>query len=235
MFEGYKVPECTEKEVRKMLKEGDCHSGSVPCMSQCSKCIFFDTPIMNGVTQRYYDHRWPKKVAVHCPTEEEWDRVIKKEGMSRHHMLEWSSFAEPCIILGHPYYFNTEKADIGGWLKLHGYKIISAAEFLGEGVWKDRAVIMPESDYLHVNFTKPIISLIVGGSGIILNTEEDMNASIEKVFGNSRTSNEVKMVDKYFGNVPVNNLTELLLEKHKEEIFKKAAELKKEEEEAKKD
>ncbi|MCK5132422.1 MAG: hypothetical protein KAR40_09770 [Candidatus Sabulitectum sp.] len=219
-FEGYKVPECTEEEVGKTIEGNICALPKcpVPVIIRCGDCVLGIRHMKDkGVTQRYKDHRWPQRIAVHCKTQEEWDRVREKAGHISTFSMSDKEFKDGVCITLH-----------GGWnrtpyLEYAGYKIISAAEFLGE-----------EKGYYY--FDRPVtVTHPVTGEVTTLNTEADMNASIKKVYGNTRTSNEVDMVDKFFGEIPVGNFSELLLEKHKDEIFKKAKALQKEEDAAKKD
>ena len=77
----------------------------------------------------------PKKLAVHCPTEELFDRVsekLKEEGYDTH-SFNWSRFnegrEEPCIGLGWLEEKNAAMADKWFWGR-KGYKVVSATEYL---------------------------------------------------------------------------------------------------------
>ena len=205
MFEGYKVPECTEEEVRKAVKSRGCYftTRECPIDTQCSNCVISYRQVESGVTQRYLDHRWPEKVAIHCPTQELWDRVRKKMGTS-----DWEYYARmPCISTKHtstrgPVEYYEEKV----------YKIISAEEYLGEE--------KSEARWHKMNADGTVVT-------ISLNMEEDMNASIQKAY---KTTDEAVLVDKWFGKEIGGVFTHyLILNDHKKEYLEEAKRLEKEE------
>ena len=84
-FEGCEVPECTKEEVIRSIENyACCISGDRCPVKNCIGCVLSRENRAKGITQRYLDSRWPKdkdpkkKIAVHCPTKELWDRVQKK-------------------------------------------------------------------------------------------------------------------------------------------------------------
>ena len=139
-FEGYKVPECTEEEVRASMERtasGTCRIKN--CIYSCGRCIlryddlYDDDPKERKERlQRYLDHCWPKKVeriAVSCKTQEEWDTVRRKAGVEYGH--SYFSFSDNPVDWW--YVRPQEKLTARGWwVKQEGYKIISAQEFLDE-------------------------------------------------------------------------------------------------------
>ena len=264
-FEGYKVPECTEEEVRAMLIKGDCLGGGsyyTECHDlKCGDCLFekFD----NSTTQRYLDHRYPRKIAVHCKIQEEWDRVAKKAGKADICAGKWESYKErACVILSSTIHHYTSYDGVGdGWFEANGYKIISAQEYLGEekvgpksgladalvanygldgvddclSITDEGTIFKNDGSIMMWNrpLTEDEIATLTGWT---LNKEEDMNTSIKAVYGKDKTYEEVEMVDKYFGGgIDQTRFGIILLTAHKVEVFEKAEALKKEEEEAKED
>lgn len=253
-FEGYKVPECTEEEVRAILHDGDCPQDGgryfEDCHEmRCHECLFeeFD----KDITQRYLDHRYSQKIAVHCKTQEEWDRMrVKLFGR-----VDWKYDSK------FPYFPTDASSHCASEAKdytKNGYKIISAQEYLGEeksgltnhlvSHWKFDGI----DDYISVSdkgtifrnegsvtmwnrlLTEEEIATLTGF--ILTNTkEEDMNNVIAEVY-KDKTYEEVVMVNKHFGNIVADNLFgHILLETHKDEVFAEAEAHKKEEEEANKD
>jgi hypothetical protein len=130
-FEGYKVPECTEEEVRGYYESGDCITNGGDCAHAathgCQDCLFNYLKDENKEAfQRYLDHRYPQKIAVHCKIQEEWDRVMKK-AKSYLYDEDWQTFEEEsCLDIAMGGY------DQRSWFTGKGYKIISAEEYLGE-------------------------------------------------------------------------------------------------------
>ena len=140
-FEGYKVPECTEEEVKRVLSTGSCkhledECGEMDCTGE--KCLF-DRNASSQATrdriQRYLDHRYPQKVAVHCATQEEWDRVQEK---ARNEGYRWLSgnesmkYVDSWNYLGLGEGKTLMRGDRFNLEEVSGYKIISAQEYLGE-------------------------------------------------------------------------------------------------------
>lgn len=223
-FEGYGVPKATEKQVREILDRKACGVG-VTCGSvPCHRCLFVkshDTPFKTDLVQRYLDHRWPKdresaqQIAVHCATQEEWDRMCDETG--RASKYAWAFYAKNSnggINLDTDGTYSRIE-----FYESQGYKIISTQEYLGE--WRDRPVYIDGKDIAN---HKP------------LNTkEEDMNNVIAEVYKDKKYE-EVVMVNKHFGHkVADNDFGKILLEAHKDDVFAKAEALKKDEEEAKED
>ena len=233
MFEGYKVPECTEEEVNSVISGNICRKAS---MSTCSlngmcysdTCALTQDARSKGVTQRYLDHRWPKdkkteRVAVRCTTLEEWDKVQRRVDERTYRPSYKNAFDErygcPCMY-----------ADNGEWDFEQNVdtdcKIISAEEYLGE----EGTV----ASYVDGVKCGPGDIIMVDNN---LNKEEDMNATIAEVY-KDKTYEEVVMVDKYFGNggeraisiIADNEFGKILLVAHKDEVFTRAEELKAEEE-----
>lgn len=231
MFEGYKVPECTEEDVRIACIKGiDC--GEAKCLpGGCPECILGEAAYKDGVTQRYLDHRWPKKVAVHCPTQELWDRVQKK---AINKGYAWSIGGTPTVGYTANWKYlalcsngKLLRGDRFNMEEVEGYKIISAEEYLGESGTITKVYI--NDRYL----TEDEVEELFNNSNV---TEEEMNKVIADVY-KDKTYEEVVMVNKYFGDkVDDNDFGRILLEAHIDEVFDKAVELKaKEEEEAKED
>ncbi|MCK5132374.1 MAG: hypothetical protein KAR40_09525 [Candidatus Sabulitectum sp.] len=229
LFEGFKVPaKGTKSDIVKTLEAGNCKAIESSCIRYCMECIY---AVNNqeggqdkvGALHNYLEQQYPEKIAVHCPTQELWDRVSEKAGIIWD-LLTWGDWGESsCIVPGSP----PQRSNISYW-RGEDYKIISAAEFLGEeGIVGDKRIdLLEDGDHIIIEGTPYTISK--------LNTEEDMNASIKKVYGDTRTSNEVDTVNKYFHDIPQSPYGEMFLEKFKEDIFKKAKALQKEEDTAKK-
>lgn len=224
MFEGYKVPECTEEEVRKSITNDECSiSSNTVCRDACEHCVVAWIAREKGITQRYLDHRWPQKVIVHCPTQELWDRVQKRM------YLVWSRWKYnplyPCCAVNGEGHRESKES-----YEKKGYKIISAVEYLGEERiegFKSYPVPLP---------TEEVSKLYL--NNLTNTTEEDMNDVIAEVYKDKKYE-EVVMVNKYFGDnagnqVADNHFGKILLEAHKKEVFAKAVELKEEEEADKK-
>lgn len=271
-FEGYKVPKCTKEEVRKTIATNNCEVietyGVSHCNGiECSNCVIGYTPRQKGITQRYLDHRWGKekneKIAVHCETQEEWDRVeevMSGRGAIKPSRVRWAQFKEESCLRTDS---QRRRGGARSYYEAQGYKIISAAEFLGEekeersrhkcprcgsyttldnegGHWAILCLNKECKQSSTCVYSDSIADAeefwvkVCDRNKLISNKEEDMNASIKKVYGNMRTSNEVDMVNEYFGDIPQTPYGEMFLEKFKEDIFKKAKELKKEEDEANK-
>lgn len=251
-FEGYKVPECTEEEVRKVLSSKECapiRKESEACIGSsidCHECLF-DVAITgdNSRLQRYLDHRYPQKIAVHCKTQEEWDRVCERMERSRYKSA-WELYrndGDGCINVDEDGTFSPKK-----YYEEEGFKIISAQEYLGEekGGHKPDAsgYLMSTHNEIGGDWVKNNFQLRTDYSGtfgisrkwIVINTkEEDMNNVIAEVY-KDKTYEEVVMVNKYFGDkVADNHFGKILLETHEAEVFDRAEELKKEEEEANKE
>lgn len=130
-YKGYKVPECTEEEVRKTAKNDCCelniryHNRRCDGLA-CRHCVLGHGQRVSGITQSYLDHRWPQKVAVRCETRKEWKRVNAKLDCVWEHIPSGFYSRDLCITLDSRLW--NDKDVLEGC----GYTIISAQEYLGE-------------------------------------------------------------------------------------------------------
>jgi hypothetical protein len=73
-----------------------------------------------------------EKIAVHCRTKEEWDRVMATIPKTRHGTFTWCT-TYPCIGLVNMKNPETIGTQSRKWYSNRGHTIISAAEYLNEG------------------------------------------------------------------------------------------------------
>lgn len=199
MFEGYKVPECTEEEVRKTIEQGFCAiSLTDGCDGDCDMCVLgIGTPkraTKKEVTQRYLDHRWPKKIAVHCPTQELWDRVQKeanrRTGRTTQQGYVWKKYTEPYHYKGGVCVCLDGGFDSGDYAKAQGYKIISAEEYLGE----EKGTISEELVMGRCLTENEMEELYNNSNG----KEEDMNTIDESIVKTYPVTKDAVLVSKHF-------------------------------------
>ena len=103
------------------------------------------------------------KIAVHCKTEEEWNRVVSKLGPKLTGSYPWkSSRSDACI--------STDGSGYGGigLQTEEGYTIISAADYLKEGEVEE----FKKGD--RVELTEVKGSLKIGGQGSIVGFDGDL-------------------------------------------------------------
>ena len=188
-------------------------------IDECEECILGGH---KADTLRQYLAEKEKK-AIHCKTEDEWDRVHSKIIRSGYHdigdgeKVTWldddNDTMFPCDKgIGSEKFI--QYAPRHYWEK-QSYTIISAEEYLGE----------EKEDYEQVN--DKIIEL--------LNTkqEDTMNTSIRKVFSD-KTLEEAETIDKYFGgSIPQDRFGAIVLEVNKDAVFNEAQQLKADEEDKK--
>lgn len=199
-----------------------------------------------------------EKIAVHCPTQELWDKVQDKALLTkkwpRGSRGEYSPLS-PCLNLAKKYLDKCENS----FYERSGYTIISAEEYLNEREFKvgDRVECIDEGDRSSIKngIIYTISDIVSGGRSIRLENqaigfqpdrfklanhqtkttkkeESNMNSNIARVY--EKTSDAV-LVERYCGGELDEGVYDyVILSTHKDEFLKEAKRLDKEAKEASK-
>lgn len=191
-----------------------------------------------------------EKIAVHVPTQELWDKVIRKGKMTLSNF--WDSNEEKsCLYPGRC-----------SWGAIDGAgakdaKIISAEEYLkeGEDVSEESESKMKFGVSEGQVFSSEMLCSVCGDrygghSGLRCNRSplkinklkpikeesnmSEVNKTVKEVFG-KETGDDMMLVDKYYGNCFGSSFLELLAKKYKKDILADAIQRDKDEKKAEAD
>ena len=239
-YKGLKVPKVKKESFYlDRLSSRVCSTESVTCGGLvCNDCLFGN---QNKDTLRQYLAEKEKKVAVHCPTKELWDRVQEKafgEGYywygDNEGRIASTKYSDHIVV-------DPDDRDITHTIRPDDYTIISAEGYLGEEKGRVFTGIdyskTPGESYFVKGTVKPDGTMIITETGQFNTKQEDtmseeMNDSIRQVF-KDKTLEEAEVIQSYFGDsIPEDDFGVICLENVKDKVFSEAMSRRKAEKEA---